>query len=381
MSNYAYDLAVLGIGGMGSACLKSLAERGARVCGIEQFELGHQRGSSHGRTRIIRKAYFEHPDYIPLLNSSYELWHKLAEECGTKLLFETGMLAAGRPDSGVVQGLERCYAQHALPHEKLDWPQVRQRFPQFDLPPDHVAFFDPIAGYLLVETCVAKQIEASRAHNATIFANEKALTWRAEGGGISIETTNRRITAGGLIITTGPWLRDELLQLQVELEIWRKVVLWYDSPNISEFRETFPIFYIETAGGSYYGFPAIDALGMKISEHERVQRFRNADDVSRRLQRSDEAHLLDFMKRILPAVKPVRTAWSVCIYTMTPDHHFILGPHPEHENVFVAGGFSGHGFKFAPVIGEALADLALNGSTKHAIDFLALQRLLPSNSK
>lgn len=374
MTKENVDVAIIGVGGMGSAAMLALAQRGAGVCGVEQFAPVHDLGSSHGQTRIIRKAYFEHPDYIPLLHRAYELWTDLEQECAIELMVQTGLLATGLPNSEVIRGLDACYRQHALPHEKLDAGQIKTRFPQFNLADDEVAYYDPIAGYLRVEECVRQQIELAQKHGAKLYAKEKVVTWHATGSGVMLETNRRRIAAGQLIITTGAWAKDELRKLRVKLEIWRKVILWFNSPNIWRYQKGFPIFYIQAADGGYYGFPAIDELGLKIAEHEQATPCPGPEELDRQLHDADETALRGFINRVFPDFEPTRTAWSTCMYAMTPDHHFVLGRHPEHERVFLAAGFSGHGFKFAPVVGETLAELALDGSTWHPIGFLSPDR-------
>ena len=372
-----YDIAVLGVGGMGSATLYTLAKRGLNVCGIEQFGVAHDRGSSHGETRLIRKAYFEHPDYIPLLNRAYDLWHEFEKKAGEKLFVENGLIVAGKPDSEVIKGLDLCYEKHNLPHEKLTVNEARKRFPQFHLPEDFIIYFDPIAGFLYVEKSVEKFAELGQKNGATLYTNEKVLTWQANQNHISITTDRRKIVAGKLIITSGAWANREMLSLGIDFDIWRKVLFWYDSPEIANYKlDGFPNFYVELDFGSFYGFPAVNEMGLKIGEHEIPGISSLPDEVRRTLQPSDEPVILQFIEKVFPRFQPVRTNFTVCMYTITPDFNFILDVHPEYENVIIGAGFSGHGFKFAPVIGEILADLAIDGSTSHPIEFLRVNRLL-----
>ncbi len=372
-----YDIAVLGVGGMGSATLYTLAKRGLNVCGIEQFGVAHDRGSSHGETRLIRKAYFEHPDYIPLLNRAYDLWHEFEKKAGEKLFVENGLIVAGKPDSEVIKGLDLCYEKHNLPHEKLTVNEARKRFPQFHLPEDFIIYFDPIAGFLYVEKSVEKFAELSQKNGAILYTNEKVLTWQANQNHISITTDRRKIVAGKLIITSGAWANREMLSLGIDFDIWRKVLFWYDSPEIANYKlDGFPNFYVELDFGSFYGFPAVNEMGLKIGEHEIPGISSLPDEVRRTLQPSDEPVILQFIEKVFPRFQPVRTNFTVCMYTITPDFNFILDVHPEYENVIIGAGFSGHGFKFAPVIGEILADLAIDGSTSHPIEFLRVNRLL-----
>ena len=370
-----YDIVVLGVGGMGSATLYTLAKRGLKVCGIEQFGVAHDRGSSHGETRLIRKAYFEHPDYIPLLNRAYDLWYEVEREADEQLFVKNGLVLAGKPDSEVIKGLDFCYEKHDLPHEKLTVDEAKKRFPQFHLPEDFVVYFDPIAGFLHVEKSVEQFAKLGQKNSATLYTNEKVLNWQANQNHVSIKTGQREILTNKLIITTGAWANREMLSLGIDFDIWRKVLFWYDSPEIANYKlDGFPSFYVELDFGGFYGFPAINDMGLKIGEHQIPGITSRPDELTRALMPNDEPVVLRFFEKVFPRFQPARTNFTVCMYTITPDFNFILDVHPEHENVIIGAGFSGHGFKFAPVIGEILADLAIDGSTSHPIDFLRLTR-------
>ncbi len=375
MSRTDYDVVVVGVGGMGSATLYHLARRGARVCGVEQFTPGHHLGSSHGETRIIRKAYFEHPDYLPLLERAYQLWREWETESGERLFVENGLLLAGEENSEVIRGLEACYAAHDLPHERLSGRDAKSRFPQFSIPDDFVAYYDPVAGFLYVERCVLQLVRLARAAGAEIFTGEKVVRWSSVKNGLHVRTTRKEIRTKKLIITAGAWSTELLKRLHLPLEVWRKVVLWYDSPNISDYRlGVFPTFYVETEAGGFYGFPAVDELGVKIGEHVQA-RLTEPERIARELLPGDEDPTRRFIEQTFPGFQPKRTRFSVCMYTMTPDHNFVIDSCPGEPDVLFAAGFSGHGFKFAPVVGEVLADLALTGATGHPVAFLGLDRL------
>ncbi len=370
-----YDVIVLGLGGMGSATLYHLAKRGIRVCGVEQFGIAHDKGSSHGVTRMIRKAYFEHPDYIPLVNRAYELWRELEAESGAKLLVQSGLLLSGKPDSGLIRGLESCYRVHSLPHERLDAPEAMKRFPQFTLPEDHAVYWDPEGGYLRVEGCVDKHVQMAQKHGADVLIHEDVLGWRSDKDGVSITTTKRELHASKLVLTAGAWTTSSFVELLVPLRILRKVQFWYTSPNIAEYQAgTLPAYYVEQAYGSFYGFPAINDQGMKVAEHSGGEPVDDPDELDRGLHPHDEDGVLRFLGDVFPSAQPERSRFSVCMYSMTADEHFIIDRHPRHPNVVIAGGFSGHGFKFASVIGEVLTDITLTGTTAHPIGFLSLGR-------
>lgn len=372
-----YDMVVLGVGGMGSAVLYTLAKRGFRVCGIEQFGVAHDRGSSHGQTRIIRKAYFEHPHYLPLLNRSYQLWKVLESASGQRLQVRTGLMLAGKPGSKTIKGLERCYAEDAQPHERLSRQKAGNRFPQFRLADGMVVFYDPLAGFLYVEKCVEQHVRLAIAFGATLHTNEAVVSWQAANDRVLVRTAKRQIIGEKLVITAGAWAVRELAVLGLDFEIWRKVVFWYDSPHISQYAlHRFPVFYVETEYGHFYGFPAIDELGLKVAEHMRPNPIRDPSQVNRALEAGDEPPVLRFLGETFTNFLPAPKRFSVCMYTRTADGNFILDVHPQHENVIIAAGFSGHGFKFAPVVGEILGDLAVQGGTSHPIDFLRIQRLM-----
>lgn len=372
-----FDAVVLGAGGMGSATLADLARRGAKVCGFERYGAAHDQGSSHGQTRIIRKGYLEHPDYVPLLHRAYELWDRLEAESGSRLFERCGLVAGGPPGSRVIEGQEACYREHELPHERLDAGELRRRYPQLHLPDGWTAFFDPFGGFLRVEECVRRQLEQAQAMGAMLHFDERVLSWKAIGSGVEVVTDKRTVRAGRLVITAGAWAAPLLRQLGVEIEIWRKVLFWYKgSPAATMGPEAFPCFLVSTDVGAdtIYGFPAIEPWGLKVADHnvlkETVER---PEGLERDLRPGDERPVMDFLARFMPG-QWRRTRHAVCMYTMTPDEHFVLDRHPEFDQVIIGGGFSGHGFKFASVVGEILADLALKGDTGSPIDFLRLAR-------
>lgn len=371
---HAYDYVVLGLGAMGSSAFYTLTKRSVKVCGIEQFNVAHDRGSSHGETRIIRKAYFEHPDYIPLLDRAYELWEDLERVAGERLFVKCPLIVAGKPNAEVIKGLELCYSRYDLPHERWTAEQARQRYPQFQLPDDFVIYLDPIAGFLHPEKCVQTQVDLAQKLGGTVYADERVLSWNEDNGGIHVKTDRREIVSEKLIITAGAWASRELASLKLPLNVWRRVVFWYDAKNLVEFdQDHFPIFYVESDSRGFYGFPANES-GLKVAEHTTPQIISDPDKVNRSLEPADEPPILEFLSQFLPQLQPRRLKFSVCLYTMSPDGNFIIDRHPYHSNVVLAAGFSGHGFKFATVVGEILSDLVMSGKTFQQIDFLRLNR-------
>jgi len=369
-----YDVAVLGLGGMGSAALYHLAKSGVPVCGIERHGVAHDLGSSHGATRIIRKAYFEHPDYIPLLDRAYDLWRELEHASGHNLFTESGLVVSGPVDSPVIEGLGRCYAEHSMPHERITSSEAGQRYADFSFPSDHTVYIDPVAGYLRVERGVEQHIALAQKAGARVLIHEDALSWRATHDGAIVKTAHREIHAKTLVICAGPWAAEVLAEIEVPLQIRRKVQAWFRPTRNADAARTIPTFFFDLGWGMFYGFPAIDEFGIKIAEHSGGELVDDPDEVQRKVTKDDTMPLARVAAAVLPEFGLEQSHVSVCMYTMTPDEHFIIDHHPQHDNVIIAAGFSGHGYKFAPVIGETLAQLALNGSTTHPVTFLKLDR-------
>jgi len=363
---------------MGGAAAWALARRGARVCGFEQYGMAHNLGSSHGDVRMIRKAYFEHPDYVPLLQSAYALWPQLEQEAGRQLQVTSGILMAGPPEADTLRGLEQCYQQNDLPHERLSSAMLAERFPQFRLPRGHEGFLDPAGGYLQVEACVEQFLLAAQRHGAELHLHEAVVQWRQLGGSVEIITDQRTIEAGVLVLCAGPWTTAALTGLDLPLQVLRKVQLWYSFPGMQRFAAPSPAFYCDLPYAGIYGFPLYSPDGLKLAEHPGGDPTPGPDSLDRALHPQDEAPLLRFIGEVLGADAPECRRFSVCMYTSTPDQNFILDHLPGQENVLIAAGFSGHGFKFAPVVGEVMADLALERSTGHPVEFLRLSRLLPT---
>lgn len=377
-----YDVVVAGAGGMGSAALYHLARRGVRVCAVERFGVAHDRGSSHGDTRIIRKAYMEHPDYVPLLHRAYALWEELAAEEAGELLAQVGLLVAGDPNAEAMQGQAACYQAHDLPHESLDAAAIAARYPGLALPAEWSGFYDPLGGFLRVEEGVRRHVALAQKHGAQLYAGEAMLSWRREGDGVVVETERRRLLATRLVLTVGAWAVPELCRLGVAAQVVRKVQLWYQGRGVEQYaRGAFPCFFIADGAHYFYGFPAEVPWGLKVAEHN-VSHDPVADplQLNRALTAGDQLAVLDFLGRFFPVLQPTLSKYAACMYSLTPDKHFVLDVHPECPAVVLGAGFSGHGFKFAPVVGEILAELALEGDTNHPIEFLRLSRFTQRRS-
>jgi sarcosine oxidase len=369
-----FDVVVIGLGAMGSAAVASLARRGCRVVGIERFAPGHDRGSSHGATRIIRLGYFEHPSYVPLLRAAYPLWHDLAAKSGVPLVHITGIVEIGAPDSDVVAGTLRASLMHGLAHEVLDARALMRRFPAFRMPADFVGVFQADGGFLRAEQAIHAQLALARDAGAQLRVGEDVIAVEPRGAGVRVVTRNGVIEAGCAIVTAGPWVRSLLPGLPAPIRVTRQVLGWFEPSDRALFAPgRFPVFLVQNEDGVFYGFPD-DGAGVKVAKHHHADETVDPDRCEREVSAADEAMIRAVLAAHLPAADGRRLAATTCLYTMTPDGDFILDRLPGHEAIIVASPCSGHGFKFAPVIGEILADLALSGATPHDISRFALAR-------
>ncbi|GIK83105.1 MAG: N-methyl-L-tryptophan oxidase [Pseudorhodoplanes sp.] len=371
------DVVVIGLGAMGSATLCELARRGIPATGIERFTPGHDRGSSHGLTRIIRLGYFEHPSYVPLVRCALALWRDLESECGERLLTVTGILETGRPDGPLVSGTLASARRHALDHEVLDANAVARRYPAFRLPPDFVGVVQPDAGFLEPEKAIAAQLALAARHGAAVRTGERCLAIEADGRGVRVTTERDTIAAARAIVCAGPWLGTLMPDLRLPLTVTRQAVLWVapEEPQLFE-RARFPIFLHEGPHGIHYGFPLHADDGLKMAKHHHAPDPVDPDDHARTVSAAEEAAIRRAVAAFLPATAdaPLRQA-RTCLYTMTPDGDFLIDRAPGAPQIVIASPCSGHGFKFAPVIGGALADLALRGETVHDLSRFRLARL------
>ena len=369
----AYDVVVVGLGIMGSAALRALAGRGLRVVGIERFAPGHDRGSSHGATRIIRLGYFEHPSYVPLLRRAYTQWRELERDCGRRLMHITGIVEIGPPDGIVVAGTLAASREHELAHEVLDAREAMRRFPAFKLPADDVAVTQPDGGYLLAEPAIDALIALAQTAGAEIRTGETVRAIEPRGGGVRVTTQRGVIDAGSAIVTAGPWVKTLLPDFPAPLRVTRQVLGWFEPLQRSAFAN-FPVFLIESRHGIHYGFPP-DADGLvKVAKHHHGDETVDPETYDRTVSAADENLIRAALAEHLPDANGPLAAAKTCLYTMTPDGDFVLDRVPGAPQIVVASPCSGHGFKFAPVIGEILADLAAKGETRHDISRFRLAR-------
>ena len=368
-----YDVIVLGCGGVGSAALYHLASEGVRALGIEQFGIAHHRGSSHGQTRVIRQAYFEHSDYVPLLLASYQKWHDLEQESGQNLFRRVGVLEVGAADGVLIPGVLESARRYGLLLEQLNEQELAQRFGGFRIPPDSVAVFEENAGYLLVEDAIRTYLDRAMALGAELKTDQRVRDWRVTGDLVQVDCGKESYSASKLIVTTGAWAAPMLRSLGVELQVLPKHVHWYANES-ADYRDGCPAFFYETSRGCYYGFPQVDERGVKIGEHSGGVPVSDPADAPTDVDPVDRQRTSDFLREYLPGVSSRPLDHSVCFYTKSPDEHFIIDRHPKYANVAFAAGLSGHGYKFAPVLGQTLAELVLRGTPTLPVEFLSLDR-------
>jgi sarcosine oxidase len=374
MPSSAFDVIVLGVGGVGSAVLDHLARRGSYVLGLDRFPPGHDRGSSHGRTRLIRQAYYEHADYVPLLKRAYELWADLSARARKTLYHEVGVLCAGRPNWPVVSGVLASARQHLLDVEQLSAADIATRFPGFRVPEPLTALFERHAGYLDCEDAVRAAADQAVKNDAFLQTDATVIDWKPEGSGVSVRTDRTTYHAGTLIIAAGAWSGQLLADLGIRFDVLRKSFYWYEAPAMYAADQGAPGFIYETDDGNFYGFPDINQQGLKVGEHTNGLPVVDPLVVDRSPDSQETARIDRFLSVHLPDVTRRQLNFATCLYTLSPDRNFVIDRHPEHPQVSFAAGLSGHGFKFVPVLGEVLADLAERGKTTLPIEFLSCRR-------
>lgn len=384
-----YDAIVIGLGAMGSSAAYHLARRGRRVLGLEQFDIPNSQGSSHGYSRMIRLCYYEHPDYVPLLKRAYRLWHELEHAAGQRLLFLTGGLYIGDPTREFVERSRLSAVRHGLPHEMLTRADIADRYRQFRLPNNYAALYEPNAGFLLPERVVAAQAGLALQCGAELHAREPVLEWTATPRSVRVVTARGAYEADRLVLCPGAWAEKAIPGLSVRVTPTRQTTgwVWPRRPELFD-AGTLPVWAIDNPDGSiHYGFPLTrpgpgaggdsasgpGGLGLKVAHHRRAEET-DPDSLDTSPHPDDEGTFRSVLTRHLPDADGPLLGLRVCMYANTPDSHFVVDLHPFHPNVVVACGFSGHGFKFASVIGEVLADLAIEKKTAHPIGFLSLER-------
>jgi sarcosine oxidase len=365
----SFDLAVAGLGAMGSAVCCHAARRGLRVVGLDRFAPPHDRGSSHGESRIIREAYFEDPRYVPIVQRAYELWHQLERDTDARLFLRTGGLMIGPPGGALVAGARASADAHRLPHEVLDAGEVRRRFPALAPADGMAAVWEPRAGVLFPEACVRAHLEAAVRAGAELRTDTALLGWSADGEGVAVSTAGGEVRASRLVLAAGAWLGALVPELTPHLTVARQPLFWYepvDRPHDFE-PERLPIYIWEwTAGRYFYGFPAIGGE-VKVAPHGEGE-VTDPDRARRDVAPAEIAAMRDLLARFMPGAAGRSTRAVACLYTNTPDGHFVLDRHPAHPQVVIVSACSGHGFKFSSAIGEIVVGMALEEPARFDLD-------------
>jgi sarcosine oxidase len=364
MTTAPFDVIVCGLGAMGSAAVFHLARSGLRVLGLDRFSPPHTQGSTHGQTRIIREAYFEHPSYVPLVQRAYELWADLEQLANQKLFLQTGGVMIGPPDGVVVSGAKRSAIEHRLAWEYLSAAEVRRRFPAMHVPEDMVAVFEPRAGVLYPELCVETHLTLARQLGAAIHVNEPIVQWQANNGRVRVVTAANEFEAGQLVFSAGAWVQSLLPELRLPFKVERQVMFWLETKGDLFGPDRCPIFIGEHEPHRFfYGFPDL-GQGFKIARHHEGL-IVDPNAVPREVSEADIEPMREIVERIFPEANGRLRESAVCLYTNTPDEHFLIDFHPDHRNVLVVSPCSGHGFKFSSAIGEAVSDLLTHGKSRH----------------
>jgi sarcosine oxidase len=375
-----HDVAVIGLGVMGSAAFRALARRGRRVIGLEQFQPGHGQGSSHGESRIIRLAYFEHPSYVHLVRAAFGLWRELERETGEELLVPAGILEAGLPGAQLVADSLASSVEHGLEHQVLSGREASARFPAFDLPADWTAVFQPDAGILRPDRALPAFLRAADGERAVVRFGARALSIEPAGSGVRIVLEGGEvIEAAAAVVAAGRWIGGLAPLMAPLIAPTRQVLAWF-RPSRPELARVgaMPVFILDDGSDAVYGMPDFRGSGVKAGSHYSGGALARADAVLEPPQPDEVRGAARIVERYIPGAFGEITALQACVYTRlarSEDDDFVIDRHPEAPQIVLASPCSGHGFKFAPVIGEILADLALDGSTPHDISRFRLDRL------
>ena len=378
-----YDVIVLGVGSMGSAACYFLASRGYKVLGLEQLDISHDQGSHAGQSRIIRMAYAEHPDYVPLLQRAYANWRQLEKETNSKVFEKTGVAYFGKPDNAFMLGVKKSSSLYNVDIAKSSPAQSRELFPAFELPADFEVIFEPNAGFITPEKAILLFAEQALARGAVIYTHERVKHWKQTGNTIEVTSSSGYFTCDKLVITTGAWTSKMIPGFKPRLTVTKQMLAWISPKDWSLFSlGKFPCWILEDEErGSYYGFPILPPgqfggpLGLKLAHHFPGETS-DPDKVNRNITSGTEEDIRYVLKKYMPSANHTILSMKSCLYTNSVDENFIIDQLPGFKDkVTVACGFSGHGFKFASVVGEILADLSIKGKTELPIGFLGLNRL------
>jgi sarcosine oxidase len=373
-----YDVIVAGVGGMGSAACYHLAKRGKRVLGLEKFDLGHSMGSSHGLTRIIRIAYFEGEHYVPLLKRAAELWTETGREANTQLLYVTGSLDIAPEGEGFVESSHGSCLKHDLKHEVLDNAELRKRYPQFTLTSKHHALWQPDGGFVASERAIYTHAGLAMKHGAELRFNEPILSWKpTKDGGLEVKTERTTYTAGHLVLSSGAWMPELVPELGKTEHIVKQAIGWFGVKNPAQFMpERFPVFILTVEEGNFYGFPLWEHPGFKLGGPHFAREPIDPNNPDRTPSPKQIAAIRNCLKRYIPDANGDPMTIKGCMYTVTPDEHFVVDRLPATPQVIALSPCSGHGYKFCSVLGEVAADLVIKGETPFDISELSIRRLM-----
>ena len=376
-----FDVAVIGLGAMGSAALSHLAARGVKAIGIDAYYPAHTLGSSHGDSRLIRLGYFEDPSYVPLLQRAYANWRALEGRLRSEVLTITGVLQIGAPDSTIVTGTRASCKLHDLTIEELDRAAMKARFPVFSLDAGEIALLDPQGGYIRPEAAVTGYIRLAAEDGAVLHFGEKITGIEPDDAGVTVTSAVGKYRANKVIVATGSWISELVPQLKEHAVPIRQVVAWYQPRDgfVTQPQRMPAFIRDEGDDGSYFGFPAIGVDGVKIGRPAHFREPIDPNEPNPPVNDADTALLDAFIARRLPAAHGLRVNAITCRYTMLPSEDFLIDLMPGNPRIVVASPCSGHGFKFTSVIGEILADLAIDGRTElpiSAFSFDTMERFL-----
>jgi sarcosine oxidase len=362
---------------MGSASAMHMARAGMRVAGFDRERPPHSMGSTHGRTRIIREAYFEHPDYVPLVQKAYELWAGLELESGRELFIRTGGLMCGPADGMLASGTLRSVEEHRLPHEILRAGEIRARFPALVPSEEWIGILEPRAGMLLPEACVTAQLELAGAAGATLMLGEPVTSWDVSSRGVRVRSSEREILAKQLVIAAGSWLPEVAPDLGIPLDVERQMLHWFQ-PTVNDRSfspERCPIGLWEWEPGRLLTTFPDTGDGVKCGIHHEGE-ITTPESVRRTTSPAEDAMVREILAKLIPSAAGRQLESRVCLYTNTTDHHFLIDRHPAHEEVLIVSACSGHGFKFASAIGAVVADLVREREPGVPMNLFRKERLL-----
>jgi sarcosine oxidase len=378
-----YDVIVIGMGSMGSAACYYLPKKGLNVLGIEQYDIVHDRGSHSGQTRIIRKAYFEHPNYVPLLERAYRNWAEIERISGKDIYYPAGLLYLGREEGELFSGLRLSASQYGIPLEDAKNEEIKSRYPAIQIPQEHVAIIEKDAGFLHVDAAISSYVQAAKQCGVDILTHCTVDQWKKIHGGYELAANGSVYRARKIIFCCGAWTNQILKEYTLPLKVSLQTLHWVEMKNIERFQmENFPCWVAEADNtpGVFYGFPAMDNKtgffsGFKIAHHHPGLASCPETEINHAFVAACEENVRGFLAQYFPGQYVSMLHTKTCYYTNTPNHHFIIDYLPGFdEDLIIAAGFSGHGFKFVSAVGEILASMATGEDCSGEIGWLAIPK-------